>query len=300
LRGVSFAEKLRQVGVSMRLDPASVHLLADRTALALDYDGTLSPIVEDPSCAVPLPGMAELLARLIPHFRAIALVSGRPAAELLGRLSVSGLRYLGLYGLEEVVDGTVIIDEEAQRLEPEVRAAIAELSHHPAVLAAQAYVEDKGRATAIHLRRVKDPPKWMDTIEEAARDVAARHGLRVLSGRLVWELRPAGQGDKGYALRRLVAESNAQAVVVVGDDLGDIPAFDAAQELRNRGMGCLRVAVLSAESPRELLERADYVVDGPEGVRKLLESFVQEDDGFAHGSIPSRDLATPASGEPSS
>jgi trehalose 6-phosphate phosphatase len=87
---------------------------------------------------------------------------------------------------------------------------------------------------------------------------------------MVWELRPQVRSDKGDAVRRVVAESGARALVVAGDDLGDLPAFAAVAEL---GDG-LRVVARSAEVPPALLEAADLVVDGPEGVRELLEHLL--------------------------
>ena len=88
---------------------------------------------------------------------------------------------------------------------------------------------------------------------------------------MVWELRPQVHSDKGDAVRRVAAESGAGALVVAGDDLGDLPGFAAAAELG----GGLRVAVRSAEAPAELLDAADLVVDGPEGVRDLLEHLLR-------------------------
>jgi trehalose 6-phosphate phosphatase len=87
---------------------------------------------------------------------------------------------------------------------------------------------------------------------------------------MVWELRPAVRGDKGDGVRRVVAESGARAVVVVGDDLGDLPAFAAVAELTAQGHDGLRVAVRSAEAPPDLLAAADLVLDGPEGVLDFL------------------------------
>ena len=88
---------------------------------------------------------------------------------------------------------------------------------------------------------------------------------------MVWELRPRVHSDKGDAVRRVAAESGAGALVVAGDDLGDLPGFAVADGLG----GGLRVAVRSAEAPAELLDAADLVVDGPEGVRDLLEHLLR-------------------------
>jgi trehalose 6-phosphate phosphatase len=141
------------------------------------------------------------------------------------------------------------------------------------VVAAGAYVEDKGLSVGVHLRRVGDPDRWAGPVEAAARDAGARHGLRVDPGKLVWELRPAVGFDKGDAVHRVVAEAGARAVVMAGDDRGDLVAFRAVGELAASGLAGLRVAVRSAESPPELLDQADLVVDGPEGLRALLERW---------------------------
>ena len=107
-------------------------------------------------------------------------------------------------------------------------------------------------------------------MDRTARQVADEHGLELIPGKLVWELRPPVRGDKGDGVRRVVAESGARAVVVVGDDLGDLPAFAAVAQLAGEGHDGLRVAVRSEEAPPELLAAADLVLEGPEGVLDFL------------------------------
>ncbi len=245
----------------------------ERTALCLDFDGTLAPIVADPDAARPLEGTVALLGRLAGSFAAVALISGRPAGFLAAHAAAPGVRLLGLYGLEEVRDGEVRVDPELAAAQPAVRAALADLQAAPAVRESGAYLEDKGNALAVHLRRVPEPERWTGPIEAIARQVAGRHGLEVLPGRLVWELKPAVRRDKGDAVRQVVASSSAAAVVVAGDDRGDLPAFEAVADLVERsGLEGLRIAVRSGEAPPDLLDRADLVVDGPEGLRAWLEA----------------------------
>lgn len=258
------------------LDPDGVAAMAAETALCLDFDGTLSPIVPDPDAAVPLPGVPELLGRLARRFAAVALVSGRPARWLAERAGAAGVRYLGLYGVEELLDERLRIDPAADAARPAVRAAREELAASEAVAASGAYIEDKHLGVGVHLRRVAEPERWADAVAAAAREVAARHGLEVLPGRLVWELRPMTGHDKGDAVRQVLASSGAGALVVVGDDVGDLPAFRVAAELAATGGQALRVAVRSAEAPGELLAAADLVVDGPEGVRDLLAAWAED------------------------
>jgi trehalose 6-phosphate phosphatase len=262
--------------VTAPLEADRVAANAGSTALCLDFDGTLAPIVPDPEAAVPLPEVPALLAALARRFAAVALVSGRPAAWLARRAAAPGVRYLGLYGAEELVDGELRVDQEAAAARPVVRAARQDLAAHQAVTVSGAYLEDKDLSVVVHLRRVADPGRWAAAVADAAREVAGRHGLELLPGRLVWELRPATGRDKGSAVRQVVASSGAGAVVVIGDDLGDLAAFGAAAELAADGGQALRVAVRSAEAPADLLAAADLVVDGPEGVRDLLAAWAAE------------------------
>jgi trehalose 6-phosphate phosphatase len=240
-------------------------------ALCLDFDGTVAPIVDDPEAARPLPSVVELLARLAARYAAVALVSGRPAGYLAQHAAAHGVMYLGLYGLQEVRDGLEWVDPRLEAAEAAVVAAFQDLRDHPAVRASGAHLEDKRYAVAVHLRRVADPDRWAASIAAAAMEVADRHGLEVVPGRLVWELRPAVRGDKGDAVRKVVAESGARSVVMAGDDLGDLPAFAAVTELVAESHDGLRVAVRSAEAPPALLASADLVVDGPAGLLEFLE-----------------------------
>ncbi len=228
----------------------------------------------DPEAARALPGTAALLGRLAGRFAAVALVSGRPASFLATHAAAPGVRYFGHYGLEEIHDGEVTVDPRLAATAGAVRAATVDLQDSPAVRGSGAYLEDKGYTVAVHLRQARDPVRWAGPVEAAAREIAARHGLVILPGRLVWELRPPVQSDKGDAVRRVVAAAAAQAAVMVGDDRGDLPAFAVVSELAAAGGGGLRVAVRSPEAPAELLAAADLVVDGPEGVRAFLEDLL--------------------------
>jgi len=253
---------------------ARVAAQAQTTALCLDFDGTLAPIVNDPNEARPLPGMVELLGQLAARFAAVALLSGRPADYLARHAAARGVRYLGLYGLEEIRDGQLWVDPRLEAARPAVMAAQQDLRDCAAVRDSGAYLEDKQYAIAIHTRRVTDPARWAASIDAAARQIADRHGLEVILGKLVWELRPAVRSDKGDAVRRITTESKARGVVVAGDDLGDLSAFAAALELKAAGGDALRIAVDSPEAPPALINEADLIVDGPEGLLEFLRRLL--------------------------
>jgi hypothetical protein len=151
---------------------------AGEVALCLDFDGTLSPIVEDPQAARPLEGIVELLEPLAARFAAVALISGRPAAYLAEHAHAPGVRYLELYGLQEIRDGQVWVDPRLEVARPAVAAAHENLKTDPAVQASGAWLEDKEYAVAVHTGRIADPDRWAVPIDQAARQIADRKGLR--------------------------------------------------------------------------------------------------------------------------
>ena len=246
-----------------------------RALLGLDFDGTLAPIVADPDQARAHPGVRPALQRLAPLLGRVAVITGRPAAVAVdygGLAGLVGLTVLGHYGLERWADGRVSAPADvpgvdvARRLLP----ALLEAAH----AAAGTYVEDKGRAVAVHVRRTDDPEAALALVEEPLRALAAETGLVVEPGRMVLELRPPG-ADKGAALTALVADNRPSAVAFVGDDLGDLAAFAAVDELRAQGVPGLLVCSGSTEVSA-LADRADLVVDGPQGVVALLDALADE------------------------
>lgn len=250
-----------------------------RALLAFDYDGTLAPIVADPSQAVPHPDAVDALARLASYVGWVAVVTGRPAgvavelAGLDGVRGLEGLVVLGHYGLERWEAGTGIV----RTAEPPrgVDRARAEL---PGLLASldlgDAEIEDKGLAVAVHVRRLANPDRAAERLAGPLRELAAGCGLAVEPGRRVIELRPPGM-DKGRAVRSLVQETGARAVAFFGDDLGDLAAFAEVERLRGEGLPGLLVCSGSAEQTA-LAARADLVVEGPAGVVGFITGLVAE------------------------
>lgn len=244
---------------------------------AFDFDGTLAPIVEDPSQAQAHPHAAAALAALAQHVGTVAVVTGRPAqvaVDLGGFADVaglSGLLVVGHYGLESWDAST----GELRSVEPSpgldsVRATL------PGLLAglgvAEAVIEDKVLSVAVHVRSLDRPDAAFATILGPLKALAEQHGLVAEPGRLVVELRSAGM-DKGQALVALVEERAARSVMFTGDDLGDLAAFTAVERLRDTGIPGLLVCSGSPEVDA-LAERADVVVDGPGGVIDFVWALV--------------------------
>ena len=246
----------------------------DRALIAFDFDGTLAPIVDDPRTSAPLPGVVELLVGLAGRVGSIAVVTGRPAATAvgLGGLDrVPGITVLGHYGAERWNDGRV----SAADPPPGVDLVRAELPGLVDSLNAPegTWIEDKGRSLAVHTRRACAPDAALELLAPHLAALAERAGLHVEPGRMVIELRPAGV-DKGAALTALVEERAAESVLYAGDDLGDLPAFEAVARLRADGVPGLTLCAASGEAAR-VAEAADLVVEGPAGLATFLTAFDQ-------------------------
>ena len=246
-------------------------LLAEprRALIAVDFDGTLAPIVADPAAARATAEAAGALARLAELAGTVAIITGRPAAdaaEFAGLPEASNVLVLGHYGRQRWERGHL----SGPPVPPGLAIARSEL---PGVLTAAGagpgtWVEDKGEALAVHTRRTAAPQADFERLAGPLAELAQRTGLILEPGRLVLELRPPG-ADKGKAIRDLAAERLPAAIAYCGDDLGDKPAFDAVRELRAAGTPGLLVCSGSAEVP-ELAACADVVVAGPAGVAALL------------------------------
>jgi trehalose 6-phosphate phosphatase len=248
-------------------------VLADpaRALLALDFDGTLAPIVQRPEDAVPAPGALEAVQALAGRIGNCAVISGRAAADVVARggfAGVTGLRVLGHYGLERWSAGHL----DSPDVSPGVAVARARLAALMPDAPRGVHLEDKQHSLVVHTRPADDPARALEQLTPALRAIADEAGLEMVPGRLVVELRPAGV-DKGRALASLVRELDARAVVFIGDDLGDLPAFDAVEALRSDGVPGVSIASVdpaAADAPASLAARGDLVLDGPAAVVSFL------------------------------
>ncbi|MGH9274105.1 MAG: trehalose-phosphatase [Acidimicrobiales bacterium] len=242
---------------ALRQDPA-------RSAILVDFDGTLAPIVEDPEAAVPLPGIVDALDALRSRFGVVAVVSGRPVSYLQRHLS-GDLVLVGLYGLERVRDRRL-------ELHPEVagwRSVVAEVVEAARrELPDGVGVEDKGLSLTLHVR---PRPDLAEIAQQWATAAAVRSGLHVRRARMSAELHPPVAADKGTVTAELIA--GLAAACFVGDDVGDLPAFAALDAFAAEGRVAVRVVVTSNEATPELLASADALLDGPPAVLEFLTAL---------------------------
>ena len=246
----------------------------ENAGLYLDFDGTLSEIVHVPSEARPVSGTRRLLESLAARFALVSVVSGRSAHQLLEWLG-EGIEIWGVHGTERVVDGRVEITDAATPFVERMATVRAEAERRIGELGLPGvFVEDKGVMLALHFRAAPDVETARRALDDLAGSLAAEHGLKRAGGRLAFELRPPLDVTKANIVLTRTREEKLSAVMFVGDDRVDIPAFEALDELAGEGVTTVRVAVDSSEAPPELLKRADIVVTGPPGAIALLSRLI--------------------------
>ena len=198
-------------------------LARQRALYAFDFDGTLSPIVEQPGDARADAEIEALLGSLAQRVPTV-LLTGRAADDLRHRIGFVPTHLVGNHGAEGL-PGTNDVDHDAHR-----RVVQRWLVQLPMTLASNAatgiLVEPKAYSLSIHYRAAPDHA-------QARRDIAAAIAAldpppRIIEGKCVFNLLPEGAPDKGTALRALVAFERCDAAFFIGDDLTDEAAFDDA------------------------------------------------------------------------
>jgi trehalose 6-phosphate phosphatase len=258
------------------LGDALAPLTADpaRAAVLLDIDGTLAPIVRHADDAhVPEPTRAPLIA-IAKRYGLVACISGRRATTARRIVSLGSITYVGNHGTEILRGG---------QSEPEVNPDVAAWGRR-----VREFAEEQLRRDDLHRLRIRPEDKDVifgfhyrgapdeDAAEAAVRELAERAeaaGFATHWGRKILEVRPPVELHKGLGIDRLLESADVDVALYAGDDRTDIDAFEALRAAVSAGklreVVCL--GVRSDETPPELEAAADLLVDGPLGVRAVLE-----------------------------
>lgn len=238
-----------------------------RVALFFDYDGTLTPIARRPDLAFMtevMRGTVADLARLCP----VAIVSGRDRPDVEKLVQLDSIYYAGSHGFDIAgPQGQKMQPRQGESFVPLLRKAEAELRERLEGMDG-ALVESKKYAFAVHYRLVAEADK--PRLDEAVEEVTGRHpGLRRKGGKMVYEILPAMDWDKGKAVNWLLEALHLDQPDVLpfylGDDLTDEDAFAVLQD---KGIG-----ILVAEGPQET--KAKYLLHDVEEVRAFLERITE-------------------------
>ena len=231
-----------------------------RPAVFLDFDGTLSDIVEDPESATLVDGAAEALHALAAHCP-VAVISGRDLCDVRDRVKVDGIWYAGSHGFELAApDGTHHDSAAAAGVIGALERAATQLAQTLGDVSG-ILLEHKRFAIAVHYRNADSAD--IDRVIATVAKLGRSEGLRITTGRMVVELRPDLDWDKGTTLNWILdriegrtADVGAVLPIYLGDDITDEDAFDAVHfdgigiVVRHREHGDRPSAALfSLESP---------------------------------------------------
>jgi alpha,alpha-trehalase len=235
-------------------------------AIFLDYDGTLSPIVESPDLAVMAEDMREAVIALSRHCP-VGIISGRDLGDVQDKVGIDTIVYAGSHGFDiSGPKGLQVEDTVGEEFLPALDKAETALSQKLGALPGL-LVERKKFAIAIHYRRV-DPEK-VERVEAVVDEVAAGHPeLRKSYGKKIFELQPKTDWHKGKALfsllRTLKLDRQDVLPFYIGDDVTDEDAFRA---LKGRGIG-----IVVRDRPYETA--AAYSLEDPDEVRRFLVQLI--------------------------
>lgn len=249
-----------------------------RMALYTDIDGTLSPIAATPAEAYLLPGAADALRAISARGIRVVAISGRAAEDARRLVGVEGIDYAGNHGFELVTASGRVISDDVAQASLAIRAALDDVAALSGALPDGILIEDKTFTGSVHYRLTRDPAAAAVVLKAVLTEVAARHGVLVTEGRLVFEFRPRLDINKGVFTQNDIRLHGIKTAAFLGDDITDLDGFHALRELTKSGeiLAGAAVGVRTPESPARVMAESDLVVDGVDGMVAELKRFVEE------------------------
>ncbi|HKH40274.1 MAG TPA: trehalose-phosphatase [Solirubrobacterales bacterium] len=262
------AEALDQLLAPLRRDP-------DHSAILTDVDGTIAPIVADPSEARVPDGTRRLLRSLAERYALVGCLSGRRALDARRVVGLEELAYSGNHGFELLLpcDAEVRPDLSLDGHEADAPRFVEGLDRSELERVGMRS-EDKGAIVALHWRGAPNEAAAESLAQEIASE-AEWEGLVPHRGRKVLEIRPNVAINKGIAVAALIPARPIDHALYAGDDRTDVDAFAALRTLHEDGEleTSVCIAAASGESPPEVSQAADATVPGPEGFLRVLEAL---------------------------
>ncbi|MFC1905917.1 trehalose-phosphatase [Chloroflexota bacterium] len=237
--------------------------------LVTDVDGTISRIAPTPDEAVVSSMCRRYLEALVDKLDLIAVISGRSLREVMGMVGVEGLVYVGNHGLDIWNKSIPEMWSGSEQYVDTIAMALSAIKGMASIEGL--YIENKGPTASIHYRNSPDTEAARDVILAAAKSLTKEYNLKVTEGRMVVELRPNIDVNKGSALESLIHKYSLSTVLFLGDDLTDVDAFES---LHNSGVNGFAIVVGSEEAVPQLYSKADFVIHGVGEVERFLAWLV--------------------------
>ena len=270
------AESSRRTDESLErgLALATDALRAKPAGLLTDFDGTLSPIVNDPSQARLVEGASAPLLALAQQLAVVAIVTGRAPMDARHMIGVPELMIAGNHGTEWLEPGAAepSPSPDAARLQLLLDGMLDRVPRIDGVV-----IEHKRLSASVHYRKAADPDGVRATVLRALGTPPP--GIELGGGKMIIELRPVGMGNKGTATRTIIDRFGLRGAVVMGDDLTDLDMFAAVAEARGAGrLAGVIIGVGGADErvPAEVAQAADVVLPDVAATAELLERLAAD------------------------
>lgn len=261
------------------------------SALLSDFDGTLSPIAPTPEAAFLHPDLVHVLPVVASKEPLFGIITGRAVADARQKVGVDDVLLVGNHGLEwfdggdyrahpaglaaeqAIIDALDGINEDLRGLDRDLTGIV---------------FENKRLSASIHYRLVAESETFDAPLAAITQQRADEFGLRMTTGKMMVELRPAARVSKGSAVSEIVTGRGLRGVVFLGDDVTDVDAFLAIIQLRESGdlEAGLSVGVLSEDTNPAIIESADVLVHDVNDVAAIfveLAKRLPDRDGVKEG-----------------
>ena len=238
--------------------------------LITDVDGTISKTAPTPQQARVSPLCQHYLLKLSSHLALVAAISGRPASQAKEMVGIDSMVYIGNHGLERWRGGKTEFPDSTHDYSRVIKPVIKELT---SLLSSEGIsIEDKGVTATIHYRLSPEPQLAERKILNALNASTWAKSLRVIRGKMSFNLLPPIEANKGTAVMDLIREYNLQGGIYLGDDYTDIDAFRAIHTAcRDRNFQGLAIGIISSETPEKLGTEADFTLNGVGDVERFLK-----------------------------
>lgn len=262
------------------LDEVNASIKEQKTALLLDYDGTLTPIVNTPDEAILNGGMRSVLGKLKddPNY-IVAVISGRSLMDVKSKVELEGICYAGNHGMEIEYLGSIYIHPDAKKKMQVIKKICLEFQ--PLLNGIDGVIiEDKGLTASIHYRMVspEEIPKVKRIVESTIESYIEKGDIKLTHGKMVLEIRPNILWDKGKAVEWVLKTIGTKASqqyfpVYIGDDRTDEDAFKV---LKGKG-----ITVLVASNIKHT--NAEFVLHNVDEVKNFLNWFIMVNKSIGRG-----------------